>query len=143
MPVTFGDRRPDPSTLTIMALNAEFLWDGVAPEEGHERVEFPWRGNPVEAERHMRDVAAVVSAADPDVVPARVRLLADEERAWILRNATGPARERESGWTLAGILRRQARIRPDAAAARWAGRMISYAELAARAGHLARRGEPQ
>ena len=65
---TPADRRPDPSTVTIMALNAEFLWDGVAPEEGHERVSFPWRGNPVEAERHMRDVAGVITASDPDVV---------------------------------------------------------------------------
>jgi exonuclease III len=63
-----GDRRPDPSTLTIMALNAEFLWDGVAPEEGHERVAFPWRGNPVEAARHMREIADVITASDPDVV---------------------------------------------------------------------------
>lgn len=51
-----------------MALNAEFLWDGIAPEEGHERIRFPWRGRPVEAERHMSRIAEIVSGSDPDVV---------------------------------------------------------------------------
>lgn len=28
------DRRTDKSVLVVMTLNAEFLWDGVTPEEG-------------------------------------------------------------------------------------------------------------
>ncbi len=34
------DRRTDRSRLTIMTINAEFPWDGVAPEEG--QANFPW-----------------------------------------------------------------------------------------------------
>jgi exonuclease III len=68
MPDTSRDRRADPSTLTLMTLNAEFLWDGVAPEEGSARMRFPWRSNPVEAERHMRRIAEIVVASDPDVL---------------------------------------------------------------------------
>lgn len=62
------DRRADPDALTLMALNAEFLWDGVGPEEGHPRIRFPWRGNRVEAERHMRRIAEIVETSDPDIV---------------------------------------------------------------------------
>lgn len=29
------DRRSDKSRLVVMTLNAEFLWDGVDPEEGN------------------------------------------------------------------------------------------------------------
>lgn len=50
-----------------MALNAEFLWDGAGPEEGHPRIRFPWRYNRVEAERHMERIAEIVVASDPDV----------------------------------------------------------------------------
>ena len=32
------ERRTDKSRLTIMTFNAEFMWDGVAPEQGN--VEF-------------------------------------------------------------------------------------------------------
>ena len=61
------DRRADAGSLSIMSINAEFLWDGVAPEEGHPRIRFPWRGNRVEAERHMARIAEIVTACDPDV----------------------------------------------------------------------------
>ncbi len=46
-----ADRRPDSSVLTVMTLNAEFLWDGVAPEEG--QVNFPWKNSETEATEHM------------------------------------------------------------------------------------------
>lgn len=62
------DRRADTSSLSIMTLNAEFLWDGVGPEEGSDRIRFAWRGNRVEAERHMARIAEIVVASDPDVV---------------------------------------------------------------------------
>lgn len=60
------DRRPDKTRLTVMTYNAEFMWDGVAPEEGN--VEFPRKGNKLLAEAHMQKVAAVIIASDPDVV---------------------------------------------------------------------------
>ena len=61
------DRRSDLSTVSIMTLNAEFLWDGVGPEEGHPRIRFPWRHKRVEAERHMERIAEIVRACDPDL----------------------------------------------------------------------------
>lgn len=67
-PLSPADRRPDREILTVMTLNAEFLWDGRGPEEGHERIKFPWRGNPVEAERHMARIAEIVVASDPDIL---------------------------------------------------------------------------
>ena len=42
------DRRTNKSTLIIMTLNAEFLWDGVEPEEG--QVNFAWKYSQTEAE---------------------------------------------------------------------------------------------
>lgn len=62
------DRRVDKSTLTIMSFNAEFLWDGVDPEDGDVTVTFPWKGAPNEAEEHMAVVAEVVIRANPDVI---------------------------------------------------------------------------
>lgn len=59
-----ADRRPDASTLTIMTLNAEFLWDGVAPEEG--QANFPWKHAQTEAEEHMAGVASLVIRCNPD-----------------------------------------------------------------------------
>lgn len=60
------DRRRDPSRLVVMTLNAEFLWDGIAPEDG--RIRFAWRGSPAAARAHMAAVAALISRADPDIV---------------------------------------------------------------------------
>jgi hypothetical protein len=60
------DRRAAQCRLNIMTFNAEFLWDGVQPEDGS--AEFPWRGSQTEAEEHMRRVAEVIIASDPDVV---------------------------------------------------------------------------
>ena len=60
------DRRQDPSQLVIMTLNAEFLWDGVSPEEG--RVDFQWKNSKSEAEAHMQDVAEIIIQSDPDMV---------------------------------------------------------------------------
>jgi exonuclease III len=49
-----------------MTFNAEFLWDGVAPEEG--QAQFPWKSSQTEAEEHMAKVAQVIIAANPDIV---------------------------------------------------------------------------
>ena len=60
------DRRPDRSRLVVMTLNAEFLWDGIEPEDG--RVQFAWRGSPAAADAHMADIAALIIRNDPDVI---------------------------------------------------------------------------
>jgi len=60
------DRRIDTSKLVIMSLNAEFLWDGVEPEEG--RVDFPWKNSQCEAEEHMKRVANLIIVSNPDIV---------------------------------------------------------------------------
>ena len=61
-----ADRRADPSRLVIMTFNAEFLWDGIEPEEG--RVNFPWKGSAAEAREHMAGIAELIIASDPDVI---------------------------------------------------------------------------
>lgn len=65
-PCTAADRRADTDHLVIATLNAEFLWDGQAPEEG--QVSFPWKNDPTKAEEHMRRVANVIRALDADIV---------------------------------------------------------------------------
>ena len=61
------DRRANTSVLVVMTLNVEFMWDGVAPEEG--RVDFPWKGSQTESEEHMEQIAKVIIInSDPDVV---------------------------------------------------------------------------
>lgn len=60
------DRRIDRTSLTILTLNAEWLWDGVTPEEG--QVNFPWKGNPALARAHMAAVAAVIQRSNPDII---------------------------------------------------------------------------
>ncbi len=60
------DRRVDPSILKVMTFNAEWLWDGVEPEEG--RVDFDWKGAPAQAELHMAEVAQLIIRNDPDIV---------------------------------------------------------------------------
>lgn len=49
-----------------MTFNAEFLWDGLAPEEG--QVSFAWKGDPDAAAEHMQRVADVIIYSDPDIV---------------------------------------------------------------------------
>lgn len=61
-----ADRRTDTNRLRLMSYNAEFLWDGVAPEEG--TAAFPWKNSPSEAGRHMAAIAARIIAEDPDVL---------------------------------------------------------------------------
>jgi len=61
-----GDRRTDKSTLVIMTLNAEFMWDGVDPEEG--QVNFPWKHSQTEAEEHMERIAEIIISSNPDIV---------------------------------------------------------------------------
>lgn len=60
------DRRADPSRLTIMTFNVQFLWDGASPEEG--QVPFAWRGSPSLADAHMAKIAEVIRRHDPDMV---------------------------------------------------------------------------
>lgn len=62
------DRRADPARLVIMTFNAEFLWDGVEPEEGAKDVTFPWKGRPDAARDHMRAVADIVARENPDIL---------------------------------------------------------------------------
>lgn len=54
------------TTLKLMAWNVEWLWDGVAPEEGD--IEFEWKGSREKAEAHMADVAGIIRRHDPDIV---------------------------------------------------------------------------
>lgn len=67
-PLRAEDRRTDKSHLVIMAFNAEFLWDGVTPEEGEASVTFPWKGSQTEAEDHMAAVADIIKGSNPDIV---------------------------------------------------------------------------
>ena len=60
------DRRTDTNRLTVVSFNAEFLWDGIQPEEG--RVDFPHKNNPQEASEHMEDIAHVIRQIDADIV---------------------------------------------------------------------------
>ncbi|MEP0766262.1 MAG: hypothetical protein HRF45_06950 [Fimbriimonadia bacterium] len=61
------DRRADKASLVLMALNAEWLWDGLPPEEG--RVEFgDRRGSPHKSAEHMKAIAAIIAKADADIV---------------------------------------------------------------------------
>ena len=60
------DHRADASRLVLMAWNAEFLWDGRAPEEG--KIDFAWKGSPEQAEAHMADIAEVIKSHDPDIL---------------------------------------------------------------------------
>ena len=62
------DRRPDRTRLTIASFNVEFLWDGIAPEDGSSQIEFPHRGNPVLANEKMARLAVVLRELDADVV---------------------------------------------------------------------------
>jgi exonuclease III len=76
------DRRTDKSQLTIMTFNAEFLWDGVDPEEG--QAEFPWRGDPDRAEDHMRLAAQIISRANPDII--NLVEIEDGSVVWLMRD---------------------------------------------------------
>lgn len=60
------DRRVDKSRLSIMTFNAQYLWDGVEPEKGEET--FPWKSSKTKAEEHMKMVAGVIKANNPDIV---------------------------------------------------------------------------
>lgn len=60
------DRRTNSSTLSIMTLNAEFLWDGIAPEEGS--VNFEWKNSETEAMEHMEVVAQIIIRNNPDIL---------------------------------------------------------------------------
>ena len=68
LPAQAADRRPDKTTLTVMALNCEFLWDGVAPEDGSSTITFPWKGSQALAEAHMKQIANLILRGNPDVV---------------------------------------------------------------------------
>ena len=62
------DRRTDKNTLSIMTFNAEFLWDGIAPEEGNSQVKFDWKGDVAKAAVHMQKIAEVIRRNDPDII---------------------------------------------------------------------------
>ncbi len=66
--VSAEDRRVDKSFLKIMTFNAEFLWDGVQPEEGRDTINFPWKGDPVKAERHMNNIGKIIIQNNPDII---------------------------------------------------------------------------
>lgn len=66
LPAAAEDRRKDKSRLKVATFNAEFLWDGRAPEQGDS--DFPWKGSPEKAEAHMAEVAQVVRALDADLL---------------------------------------------------------------------------
>jgi endonuclease/exonuclease/phosphatase family metal-dependent hydrolase len=61
-----ADRRLDKTRLVLMTLNAEFLWDGIAPEDGD--ADFARKGSRERAEAHMREIAGLIRAADADLV---------------------------------------------------------------------------
>lgn len=61
------DRRTDKSSLVLMTLNAEWLWDGLPPEEG--QIEFgERRGSPQKAAQHMEAIAGIIAKGDADIV---------------------------------------------------------------------------
>ncbi|MDJ0899058.1 MAG: lamin tail domain-containing protein [Xenococcus sp. MO_188.B8] len=62
-----ADRRSDTTQLTIMTYNAEFLWDGIDPEEGS-RVDFPWKSDETAADAHMKEIADVIKNNNPDII---------------------------------------------------------------------------
>ena len=66
LPAAAEDRRQDKTRLKVATFNAEFLWDGRAPEEGE--GDFPWKGSPQKAEAHMAEIAEVVRALDADLL---------------------------------------------------------------------------
>ncbi|MEM1203244.1 MAG: endonuclease/exonuclease/phosphatase family protein [Acidobacteriota bacterium] len=55
-----------PAHLTVMTLNAEFLWDGIAPEDGD--IDFEGKGDPERADAQMAAVADIIRRSDPDLV---------------------------------------------------------------------------
>ena len=63
-----ADRRRDKSHLVVMTLNAEFLWDGIEPEDGNDQIDFPWKGSQTEAAEHMAEIAEAIVKADADIV---------------------------------------------------------------------------
>lgn len=67
-PAYAEDRRPDPTKLKIANFNVEFMWDGIAPEEGSDRIKFAHRGNPVLAAEKMTKIAVILRKLDADIV---------------------------------------------------------------------------
>lgn len=57
---------PPDDSLVLMSWNVEWMWDGIAPEDGD--IEFERKGDPVAARAHMEAIARVVRDADPDIV---------------------------------------------------------------------------
>lgn len=62
------DRRLDKTELTIMTFNTEFLWDGIAPEEGNSQVKFDWKGDEIKAAAHMLKIAEVIRKNNADII---------------------------------------------------------------------------
>lgn len=68
LPGHADDRRTDPTRLTLLNYNAEFLWDGIEPEDGSASITFPWRGNPELADQKMARIARIIREHDPDMI---------------------------------------------------------------------------
>jgi amino acid adenylation domain-containing protein len=75
--------------------------------------------------------------AEPDTPLGTLALLDRAERAAVLAHGTGPAEAFPDRTTLSGWFARQAAARPDAAAVVAGQRVLSYRQLAERAGSLA------
>ncbi|HEX5760996.1 MAG TPA: amino acid adenylation domain-containing protein [Thermoanaerobaculia bacterium] len=93
------------------------------------------------ARRLLRQARALLAAAlaEPDRALAELPLLAPEERQAALREWNDTARAWTAPRTLHGLFLAQAARSPGATALVCAGESLTYAELAARAGRLARR----
>jgi len=49
-----------------MTFNVEFMWDGIQPEEG--QATFPWKGDQVECEKRMAEIATIIKRNQPDMI---------------------------------------------------------------------------
>lgn len=123
------------------------LWLDVSALDGHARANLQYKTDLFDAasvERLGRRLLGLLGAAvaNPEISVSRLPILADDERRTVLgawpnggeaHPPEPPARELFAG---------QARARPDAIAATFAGRHLSYAELDRRANQLAHQLQP-
>ncbi|MEZ5359645.1 MAG: lamin tail domain-containing protein [Candidatus Zixiibacteriota bacterium] len=59
------DRRIDKNRLRIATLNAEFLFDGIAPDGS---ANFEWKNSPDEAGEHIAEIAQIIKSMNADIV---------------------------------------------------------------------------
>ncbi|HEV2147847.1 MAG TPA: amino acid adenylation domain-containing protein [Longimicrobiaceae bacterium] len=93
-----------------------------------------------EAERLLERLATLLDAATrtPDAPLDALALLGENERRELLVDFNRTAREYPSGVCAHTLVERQAALTPDAVAVRFRDRELTFAELDARAGRLAR-----